>query len=64
MSKILNQGEVVAGDEKLYKPLKTQITMRVDADVLAWFRSQGKGYLSKMNAVLREEMLKSSRSKG
>jgi uncharacterized protein (DUF4415 family) len=42
----------------LYRPLKEQITVRVDADVLAWLRSQGAGYQSRMNGILREAMLK------
>lgn len=42
-----------------YKPTKTEIHMRVDTDVLEWFRSQGKGYQTKMNAVLRDFALKS-----
>mgnify|MGYP003376807339 FL=1 len=40
-----------------YRPLKAQITARVDADVLAWLKSQGKGYQSRMNAILRDAML-------
>lgn len=32
---------------------KKPVTLRVDADVLAWFRSQGKGYQTLMNAVLK-----------
>lgn len=32
---------------------KEQLTVRIDSDVLAWFRAQGKGYQSRMNAVLR-----------
>lgn len=32
---------------------KKQITLRVDADVLEWYRSQGKGYQTLMNAVLK-----------
>ena len=37
------------------KPIarKTQITLRIDADVLEWFRAKGTGYQSQMNAVLR-----------
>jgi len=41
----------------LYRPVKKQITARVDADVLAWLKSQGKGYQSRMNAILRREMI-------
>jgi uncharacterized protein (DUF4415 family) len=40
-----------------YRPVKLQITARVDADVLAWLKAQGKGYQSRINAILRREML-------
>ncbi|WP_299822874.1 BrnA antitoxin family protein [uncultured Jannaschia sp.] len=43
--------------EEFYRPIKRQITVRIDADVLAWLKSQGKGYQSRMNAILREAML-------
>lgn len=42
---------------RFYKPLKQQVTARLDADVLAWLKSQGKGYQARMNAILRREML-------
>jgi uncharacterized protein (DUF4415 family) len=32
---------------------KTQITAKFDADVVNWFKSQGRGYQGRMNAVLR-----------
>jgi uncharacterized protein (DUF4415 family) len=32
---------------------KAPVNLRVDREVLAWFRAQGPGYLSRMNAVLR-----------
>ena len=35
---------------------KEQISVRVDADVLKWLRSQGPGYQTKINAVLRAYM--------
>ena len=37
------------------KPLsrKAQLTLRLDEEVVAWFKSQGKGYQTQMNAVLR-----------
>ena len=46
---------------KFYRPNKKQITAKVDADVLDWLKSQGKGYQSRMNAILRHEMLESVR---
>jgi uncharacterized protein (DUF4415 family) len=45
-----------------YRPRKQQITARVDADVLAWLKAQGKGYQSRINAILRREMLTSVRT--
>jgi len=42
-----------------YKPTKALTTVRVDSDVLAWLKSQGKGYQTRMNAILREAMLHS-----
>ncbi len=36
-----------------YRPRKHQITARVDADVLDWLKAQGKGYQSRINAILR-----------
>jgi len=41
---------------RFYRPLKQQISIRVDADVLAWFRAQGRRYQTYMNAVLHREM--------
>jgi uncharacterized protein (DUF4415 family) len=47
---------------RFYRPVKRQITARVDADVLDWLQSQGKGYQSRINAILRREMLMAHRS--
>lgn len=41
-----------------YKPLKKQLTVRLDADVLAWLRAAGAGYQTKLNSILRQAMLK------
>jgi uncharacterized protein (DUF4415 family) len=46
----------------LYRPVKQQVTARLDADVLAWLKSQGKGYQSRINAILRREMLLATRT--
>jgi uncharacterized protein (DUF4415 family) len=45
-----------------YRPRKQQITARVDADVLAWLKAQGKDYQTRINAILRREMLTSVRT--
>jgi uncharacterized protein (DUF4415 family) len=37
-------------------PRKQQITLRLDGDVIEWFKSQGPGYQTRMNAALRSYM--------
>jgi uncharacterized protein (DUF4415 family) len=37
-------------------PGKASVHLRLDADVLEWFRAQGRGHLTRMNAVLRSYM--------
>ena len=49
---------------RFYRPVKRQITARVDADVLEWLKSQGGGYQSRINAILRREMLAAHRAGG
>lgn len=41
-----------------YKPVKAQLTVRIDADVLAWLRAAGSGYQTKLNAILRQAMVR------
>ncbi|MCY0273974.1 MULTISPECIES: BrnA antitoxin family protein [Acinetobacter] len=43
---------------QFFRPLKQQTSVRLDADVLAWLKAQGKGYQTRMNKILREAMLK------
>jgi len=38
------------------KENKTQVTIRVDQDVLTWFKSQGRGYQTRINSLLRAYM--------
>ena len=45
-------------DERLYKPIKKPVTLRLDADVLAWFKTQGRGYQTRINRALRGVMAK------
>ena len=52
---------LLAHDEDAF--IKQQITARVDSDVLAWLKSQGKGYQSRINAILRREMLEQRQGK-
>ena len=43
---------------KSYRPVKQQLTVRIDADVVAWVKGQGKGYQSRLNTILRSAMLR------
>jgi uncharacterized protein (DUF4415 family) len=40
-----------------YRPVKQQLTLRLDADIIAWLRRQGSGYQTRANALLRDAML-------
>jgi uncharacterized protein (DUF4415 family) len=42
---------------QFYRPVKQQTSIRLDADVLAWFKAQGKGYQTRMNEILRQAMI-------
>jgi uncharacterized protein (DUF4415 family) len=46
-----------------YKPTKQSTTVRVDSDVLLWLKGQGKGYQTKINAILRDAMVRSLENK-
>ena len=41
---------------RFYRPVKQQVTMRLDADVIAWLKEKGKGYQTRANNILREAM--------
>lgn len=43
---------------QFYRPVKQQLTVRIDADVVQWLKGQGKGYQSRLNLILRSAMLK------
>jgi uncharacterized protein (DUF4415 family) len=42
---------------RFYRPVKQAVSMRLDADVIAWLRKSGKGYQTRANRILRERML-------
>ncbi|VED11481.1 Uncharacterized protein conserved in bacteria [Escherichia coli] len=48
---------------KFYRPLKTQASVRIDADVMEWLKRPGKGYQTRLNAILREAMLRDQNKK-
>ena len=46
---------------KFYRPKKTTITIRLDVDVLAWLKTTGAGYQTRINGYLRQLMQQSRR---
>jgi uncharacterized protein (DUF4415 family) len=47
---------------EMYRPIKRPVTLRLDADVIAWFKAQGQGYQTRINRALRAVMLGERRS--
>jgi len=41
---------------KFYRPKKKPVTMRLDSDVIAWLKADGRGYQTKANWLLRQAM--------
>lgn len=41
---------------KFYRPIKKSLTIRLDADVLAWLKAEGRGYQTRINQLLRAAM--------
>lgn len=59
----IDYSEIPAFDEEFLRsvemkvsPGKKPVALRLDADVLEWMKAQGKGYQSRINAVLRAYM--------
>jgi uncharacterized protein (DUF4415 family) len=48
---------------KFYRPIKKPLTIRLDADVLAWLKGQGRGYQTRINALLRTAMESGNRTR-
>ncbi|HKO12778.1 MAG TPA: BrnA antitoxin family protein [Acidobacteriaceae bacterium] len=42
---------------KFYRPAKKPVTMRLDADVVEWLKSYGRGYQTRANSLLRHAMV-------
>lgn len=43
---------------RFYRPKKQSVTIRLDADVLAWLKASGEGYQTRVNTYLRQLMTK------
>jgi uncharacterized protein (DUF4415 family) len=55
-SDIAELGDDFFAQAELRLPAKKPVTIRLDADVLEWFKHQGKGYQTKINTLLRRYM--------
>lgn len=44
------------GIRKIYTPRKKSITTKIDEDILAWLKNSGRGYQTRLNAILRKAM--------
>ena len=42
---------------RFYRPIKQAVSLRLDADVVAWLKKPGKGYQTRVNRILRQHML-------
>ena len=42
---------------RFYRPVKQAVSLRLDADVIAWLKKDGNGYQTRANQMLRERML-------
>ena len=60
--KDIDRGEIAELSEEFFKeavwrvPGKQSVTIRIDTDVLDWFKSMGKGYQTRINQLLRRYM--------
>ena len=58
----IDYSDIAELDEAFFKnaevrmPAKQSVTIRLDSDVLTWFKKQGKGYQSRINKLLRVYM--------
>lgn len=43
-------------ERKMFKPVKVAVTCKLDADIVAWLKQGGKGYQTRLNAILRQAM--------
>jgi len=48
----------------LYRPVKKPVTLRLDADVIAWFKKDGRRYQTRINSALRKVMEREMKAKG
>jgi uncharacterized protein (DUF4415 family) len=55
MPEVTDWSQAVRG--KYYRPVKKPYSLRLDVDVVDWFKAEGDGYQTRINAALREYVL-------
>ena len=60
-TKITDAPLVIGIGGRFYRPVKQAVSMRLDADVVAWLKKRGKGYQTRANRILRQHMLADSK---
>ena len=45
--------------QQMYAPRKKSVTTMIDEDVIAWLKRSGRGYQTRLNAILRQAMMDS-----
>jgi uncharacterized protein (DUF4415 family) len=48
---------------RFYRPVKQAVSLRLDSDIVAWLKKPGRGYQTRANRILREQMLAESRKR-
>ena len=61
---VADEGPSSESWRQMFKPIKQPVTIRLDADVIAWFRKQGRGYQTRMNNALRKAMMDQQKKSG
>jgi uncharacterized protein (DUF4415 family) len=56
--------EETGAEGRWNRPRKRRISLRVDVEVLDWFKSKGSGYQTRMNRILRRVMLEGKKRTG
>jgi uncharacterized protein (DUF4415 family) len=46
---------------RFYRPIKQAVSLRLDADIVAWLKKPGKGYQTRANNILRQRMMSDSK---
>ena len=60
---LLRPGDELSGIARWNRPRKQKICLRVDVEVVDWFKSKGPGYHTRINRILRRAMTEGKKTK-